>query len=132
VEGLVGRIRAGGFDGTPDTPASLARLLADAARERMSGLAAVEDALRAHVGVLLASGDPRHIGLALTHIDVEARAGSPVAIALVREAYDRVDSPEWSAWTGREPDAAAALRDEVLQVADQAARRIASSTCGAG
>ena len=127
-----GRIRAGAFDGSPDTPASLARLLADAARDRAPGLAAIEDALRAHVGALLTSGDPRRIGLALTHIDVEARAGAPIAITLVREAYAAVDSAAWTASTAADGGTAGALRDEVLLVADQAARRIASGTCGAG
>ncbi len=126
------RIRGGTFDGSPESPAALARLLADAARARAPGLAALEEALRAHVGALLRSGDPRGIGLALTHLDVEARAGAPVAVTLFREAYAAVDSPEWSAWAEREPGTAAPLRDEVLLVADQAARRIASGTCGAG
>jgi hypothetical protein len=127
-----GRILAGAFDGAPDTPASLARQLADAARAHQPGLAALEDALCAHVRTLLRSGDAHRIGLALTHIDVEARAGAPVAVALFREGYASVDSPEWAAWAVRDADTAARLRDEVLEVADQAARRIASGTCGAG
>jgi hypothetical protein len=127
-----GRIRDGAFDGSPDTPASLARLLADAARGNAPGLAALEDALLAHVGALLRSGDPRRIGIGLTHIDVEARAGAPVAVALFREGYASVDSPEWAAWAARDPEAAGRLRDEVVQVSDEAARRIASGTCGAG
>jgi hypothetical protein len=127
-----GRIRTGAFDGSPDTPASLARLLADAARIDAPGLAALEDALLAHVGTLLRSADPRRIGLALTHIDVEARAGAPVAIALFREGYASVESAEWTAWAASDADAAARLRTEVEAVADEAARRIASGTCGAG
>jgi hypothetical protein len=132
LDGVADRIRAGGFDGSPDSPASLARLLADAARSQEPGVAAVEDALCAHVGALLRSGDPRRVGLALTHMDVEARAGAPVGLTLVREAYAALDSAEWSAWAARDADTAAPLRDEVLLVADQAARRIASGTCGAG
>ncbi len=127
-----GRIRDGAFDGSPDTPASLARLLADAARGNAPGLAALEDALLAHVGALLRSGDPRRIGIGLTHIDVEARAGAPVAVALFREGYASVDSAEWAAWAATDAAAADRLREEVLQVADEAARRIASGTCGAG
>jgi hypothetical protein len=127
-----GRIRTGAFDGVPESPASLARLLADAARAHAPDIAALEEALRAHVGALLTSGDRQRIGLALTHLDVEARAGAPVAVTLLREAYASVDSPEWLAWAAREPDTAAALREEILSVADQAARRIASGTCGAG
>lgn len=129
---VAARIRAGGFDGSPDTPASLARLIADAARAHEPGIAVLEEALRIHVGTLLRSGDPARIGLALTHIDVEARAGAPVAVALFREGYASVESPEWVAWAARDAEAAARLRDEVLLVADQAARRIASGTCGAG
>jgi hypothetical protein len=127
-----GRIRAGAFDGSPDTPASLARLLADAARAGAPDLAALEDALVAHVRGLLRSGDSRRIGLALTHIDVEARSGAPVAVALFREGYASVESTEWAAWAASDLGTAARLRDEVLEVADQAARRIASGTCGAG
>jgi len=129
---VAARIRAGGFDGSPETPASLARLLADAARAHESGVTALEDALCAHVGALLRSGDSRLVGLALTHIDVQARAGAPVGLTLVREAYASVESAEWSAWAAREADTATPLREEVLLVADQAARRIASGTCGAG
>jgi hypothetical protein len=129
---VAARIRAGGFDGSPDTPAALARLLADAARAHEPGIAAVEEALRVHVAGHLRSGDPRRISLALTHIDVEARAGAPVAVALFREGHASVDSPEWAAWATRDADTATPLRDEVLLVADQAARRIASGTCGAG
>lgn len=129
---VAARIGAGSFDGSPETPASLARLLADAARAHEPGIAALEDALCTHVRTLLRSGDARRIGLALTHIDVAARAGAPVAVALFREGYASVDSPEWAAWATRDADTAARLRDEVLLVADQAARRIASGTCGAG
>lgn len=131
-DAMAARIRAGGFDGSPETPASLARLLADAARAHESGLAAVEEALCAYVGGLLRSGEPRLVGLALTHLEVEARAGAPVAVTLLREAYASVDSAEWSAWARRDAEAATPLREEVLLVADQAARRIASGTCGAG
>jgi hypothetical protein len=129
---VAARIRAGGYDGSPETPASLARLLADAARSHAPGVSALEEALRAHVGALLRSGDARRINLALTHIDVEARAGAPVAVALFREGYASVESEEWAAWAARDGETAAPLRDEVLLVADQAARRIASGTCGAG
>ena len=125
------KIRAGGFDGHPNTPASLARLLADAARDCAPNLAVLEDALRTHVGALLASADSRRIGTALTHLDVTARAGAPVARTLIDEAYGAVASAEWSAWAERDAATAGRLRIEVEAVADEAAQRIASGTCGA-
>jgi hypothetical protein len=126
------RIRDGAFDGAPGTPAGLARALADAARAHTDGRERLEEALHDHVRTHLRSGDAHRIGIALTHLDVEARAGSPVALVLVQEAYASVDSEEWTAWAARDAVAAERLRIEVEVVADEAARRIASGTCGAG
>jgi hypothetical protein len=126
------RIRDGAFDGSPGTPAALARSLADAARAHTPGHERLEAALRDHVRAHLRSGDPHRIGIALTHIEVQARTGSPVAPALVREAYASIDSEEWTLWATRDAAAAERLRIEVELVADGAARRIASGTCGAG
>jgi hypothetical protein len=128
---LAARIRAGNYDGTPSSPAELARLLVDAARDDMAGRDAIDDALRAHVAAALRSAEPRRVGIALTHVDVEARAGGPVARALIDEVYAAVDSPEWAAWAARDPDSAARMRSDVEAVADDAARRIASGICGA-
>jgi hypothetical protein len=126
------RIREGAFDGSPGTPAALARALADAARARTPGHEQLEDAMRDHVRAHLRSGDRHRVGIALTHIDVQARAGSPAALALVREAYASIESEEWTVWATRDAAAAERLRIEVELVADQASRRIASGTCGAG
>jgi hypothetical protein len=96
---LAAAIRSGAYDGTPYAPAELARTLADARREDLDA------ALRDHVRDALRSADTRRVGIALTHLDVTARAGAIVARALIDVAYDAV--------------------------ADDAARRIVSGTCGA-
>lgn len=124
-------IRTGGFDGTPHAPAELARHLADAARDDLAGRDALNEALRAHVAEALRSADPRRVSVALTHLDVCARAGAPVARVLLDEAYAAVAAPAWIAWAAREPEAASTLRSEVEAVADDAARRIVSGVCGA-
>jgi hypothetical protein len=108
-------IRAGEFDGTPQAPAELARLLADARRDDL------DTALCEHVRALLQSAEPRNVSVALTHLDVTARAGAPVARALLDEAYAAASTAGYPA----------ALRTEVEAVADDAARRIVSGTCGA-
>jgi hypothetical protein len=112
---LAASIRAGDYDGAPHAPAELARLLADARRDDLDA------ALRDHVAALLRSADSRRISVALTHLDVTARAGAAVARALLDEAY---------AAAGR-ADFPADLRAEVEGVADEAARRIVSGSCGA-
>jgi hypothetical protein len=123
------QIRDGAFDGVPHAPASLARLLADTdGPERRQ----IEEALRQHVGAHLSSADPGRVSLGLTHLEVAARAGVPIALALVSEAHASLASAAWARWAAMDPGAADAQRTEVEQVADQAARRIASATCGAG
>ena len=91
----------------------------------------LDAALRDHVREALRSVDPMRVGIALTHLDVTARAGAGVARALIDEAYAAVVAPEWAAWASRDPEAAARLRTEVEAVADDAARRIVSGICGA-
>jgi hypothetical protein len=118
-------IRAGAFDGTPHAPAELARILAEARREDLDA------ALRDHVRAALRSADARRVGTALTHLDITTRAGAAVARALIDEAYAAPAAPAWAALSTRDPEGAARLRAEVEQVADDAARRIASGTCGA-
>ena len=125
-------IRRGAFDGQPCAPVELARCLVEAQRVQIAGRERLDEALRTHVRAALRSGDVSRINTALTHIEVCARAGAPIAGALVREAHAATGSAEWHAWTGREPEAAARMRTEVEQVADETARRIASATCGAG
>jgi hypothetical protein len=68
----------------------------------------------------------------LTHIEVCARAGAPIAGALLGEARSATGSAEWETWADREPEEAARMRAEVEGVGDATARRIASATCGAG
>jgi hypothetical protein len=125
-------IRGGAFDGQPCAPVELARYLVEAQREQVAGRERLEEALRTHVRAALRSGDVNRINTALTHVDVCARAGASIAIALIREAHAATGSAAWNAWAAREPEPAARLRIEVEQVADEAARRIASGTCGAG
>lgn len=125
-------IRGGAFDGTPCAPAGLASSLVEAQREHVTGAERLDEALRTHVRAALRSSDVRRINTALTHLEVCARAGAPIARALLREAQTATGSAEWKAWADREPDAAARTRAEVEQVADETARRIASATCGAG
>ena len=125
-------IRCGAFDGQPCAPVELARYLVEAQREQIAGRERLDEALRTHVRAALRSGEVSRINIALTHIEVCARAGAPIAIALVREAHAATGSAEWKAWTDREPEAAARARTEVEDVADETARRIASATCGAG
>jgi hypothetical protein len=127
----VSRITVGDYDGTPESPAALARLLADAARDELAGREALDEALREHVATALRSADPRRVSVALTHLDVSARAGAPVARTLLDEAYAAVGAPAWTEWAARDPDAAALLRAEVEGVADDVARRIVSGVCGA-
>ena len=125
-------IRGGAFDGTPSSPAELAAYLNEAQRRHVPGLERLAEALRTHVRTALRSSEIRRINTALTHIDVCARAGVPIAIVLVREVHAATKSADWKAWLEREPDVAARMRAEVEEVADDAARRIASGTCGAG
>ncbi|MEO5822318.1 MAG: hypothetical protein ABIT71_17565 [Vicinamibacteraceae bacterium] len=125
-------IRGGAFDGTPCSPAELAHYLVEALRQHVAGTERLDEALRTHVRAALRSGDVGRINTALTHVEVTARAGAPIALALVREAHTATGSTEWRTWTAREPDAAERLRIEVEEVADATARRIASATCGAG
>ena len=80
----------------------------------------------------LRSGEVARVNTALTHLDVCARAGAPVAGSLLREARAATGSAQWQTWTGRDPDEAARMRVEVEEAADDAARQIASGTCGAG
>jgi hypothetical protein len=108
-------IRAGHYDGRPHAPAELARLLADARDD------VLDAALRAHVAADLRSADPGRVGVALTHLEVCARAGAAVARALLDEAFAAAGDPAYPA----------ALRTEVEAVADDAARRIVSGICGA-
>jgi len=125
-------IRRGAFDGQPCAPAELARFLVEAQREQVTGRERLDEALRTHVREALRSGEADRINTALTHIEVCARAGAPIAIALVREAHAAAGSADWKAWADRDPEAAARTRAEVEAVADETARRIASGTCGAG
>jgi hypothetical protein len=125
-------IRGGAFDGQPSSPAELARYLVEAQHGSAAGRERLDEALRTHVRAGLRSGDAGRINTALTHVEVCARAGAPIAIALVREAHAATGSAEWKAWAGRDADTADRLRVEVDQVADATARRIASATCGAG
>lgn len=125
-------IRAGAFDGKPCAPVELARCLALMHLESMTGRDIVDEALGEHVRLALRSGDTGRIGTALTHVEVTARAGAPIAGMLVREAHAATTSAEWVSWSEREPETAATQRAEVEGVADATARRIASGTCGAG
>jgi hypothetical protein len=125
MTGLARAIRAGAYDGTPHAPAELARMLAEA-RD-----ADLEAALRDHVRDALESAVAARVGVALTHLDVCARAGAAVARILLDVAYAAVSAPAWQAWAVGEPEAAARLRAEVEGVADDAARRIVSGVCGA-
>lgn len=129
---LAGQILAGAFDGTPRAPVELARLLVDAHRTGLAGRERLDDALRTHVRDCLRSANARRVDIGLTHLEVTTRIGAPVAVSLVREAHDSVGDAAWAAWAKREPVAAGRMRVEVETVADQAARRIASATCGAG
>jgi hypothetical protein len=125
-------IRAGAFDGKPCAPAELGRCLALMQHASMTGREVVDEAVREHVRLALRSGDTGRIGTALTHVEVIARAGAPVARELVSEAHAATTSAEWESWRERDPGTAAAQRAEVEAVADAAARRIGSGTCGAG
>jgi hypothetical protein len=91
-----------------------------------------DDALRARVREDLRSADARRIGKALDHIDAAARAGAPVASALVQDADAALASPGWRAWAERDPDAAARSRADADAVITDAWRTIARWTCGAG
>ena len=125
VPALAGRIQAGDYDGAPHAPAELARILVEARHEDLDA------ALREHVRAALQSADAGRVGVALTHLDVTARAGAPVARTLIDEAYAAVGAAGWIAWAARDAEAAARLRAEVEAVADDAARRIVSGICGA-
>ena len=88
-------IRRGAFDGQPCAPVELARYLVEAQREQVAGRERLDEALRTHVRAALRSGDVSRINTALTHIEVCARAGAPIAGALVREAHAATGSAEW-------------------------------------
>jgi hypothetical protein len=130
AEVIARQIRAGAFDGMPHAPASLPALLADTPADS-SERHQLEDALRFHVGTHLRSADPRRIDLGLTHLEIAARAGAPVAITLVIDARESLADSVWTTWAARDPETAERFRSEVETVADQAAQRIASGTCGA-
>jgi hypothetical protein len=124
-------IRVGAFDGAPRAPVELARCLAIMHAESMAHRDQIDDALRSHVRVALRSGDTKRINDALTHVEVTARTGAPVAATLMGEAHASITSAEWVDWAAREPGTAERMRAEVEAVADDTARRIASGTCGA-
>ena len=91
-----------------------------------------DDALRDRIRDDLRSADPSRIAAALSEVDAAARAGSPVASALVLDADAALASPEWRAWVERDPDAAARARADADAVITAAWRTIARWTCGAG
>jgi hypothetical protein len=91
-----------------------------------------DEELRAHLRTELRSADPRRIADALSQVDAAARAGAGVASGLVQDADAALASPEWQAWTARDPDAAARAKADADTVITEAWRTIARWTCGAG
>ncbi len=91
-----------------------------------------DDALRARIRDDLRSVDPLRIGAAISEVGAAARAGLPVASTLVLDADAALASPEWRAWTERDPEAAARARADADAVIADAWRTIARWTCGAG
>jgi hypothetical protein len=109
-------ISEGSFDGEPSSPRDLARYLADAHKEDLSGWEDINEALRRHMRRCLRSGDKGNIFTAMNHIKAAADEGAPVLVALLNEASSVEGTAEWVAWEKREPGAAegaAVLLDEV-------------------
>jgi hypothetical protein len=98
----------------------------------MTDQALTDEALRARLRDELRSADARRISQALDGIDAAARAGMPVASALVQDADAALASPEWRAWAERDPEAATRARADAESVITAAWRTIARWTCGAG
>ena len=95
-------ISNGVFDGKPSSPQDLARYLADAHKERLSGWDPVNEALRAHVRSYLRSGDKNNVDIALQHIQAAADARAPVLVALLDEANGVSGTAEWDDWKKRD------------------------------
>ncbi len=114
-------IHAGVFDRKTSSPTDLARYLADAHKEGLSGWESVNDALRGHVRHWLRSGDREKVVVAMDHVRAAADAGAPVLASLLREANGVSGTAEWADWRKRDPDAAEWMKWYVIEFAKEAA-----------
>jgi hypothetical protein len=114
-------VYAGTFDGEPSTPTDLARYLADAHKEGLSGWDSINQALRNHVRECLRSGDEKKVFVAMDHVQAAADAGAPVLAALLRETEGVSATAEWNNWKERDRDTAARMQWYVFEFATEAA-----------
>jgi TIR domain len=91
-------IYEGGFDGESSSPIYLARFMASAHKEGLSGWGGVQLDLRNHVRSLLRSADKNKVDIAMEHIKAAADAGAPVLGALLAEADGVSGTSEWNDW----------------------------------
>jgi hypothetical protein len=113
-------IEAGVFDGRRSSPMDLARYLADAHKEGLSGWQPASEALRSHVRHGLRSGDEAKVRMATNHLRAAADAGAPVLAALLTEAQHAMGSAEWNDWRKRDDDDAERMRRFVSEVVKEA------------
>jgi hypothetical protein len=114
-------IHTGAFDGKPSSPDQLARYLADAHKEGLSGWEPVSEALRSHVRGYLRSGDKNKVVLAIHHVKAAADAGAPALASLLRETEGVAGTYEWNRWKERQPDTAEWMKWYVVLFAQEAA-----------
>jgi hypothetical protein len=114
-------IHDGVFDGKPSSPQDLARYLADAHKEGLSGWGPISEALRSHVRKYLRSGDKNNVVLAMDHVRAAADAAAPVLASLLRETEGVSGTAEWNDWRKREPDDAEWMQWYVFETAKEAA-----------
>jgi hypothetical protein len=113
-------IESGSFDGKPNSPADLARYVADASKEGLRGWDSINDALRNHVRRYLRSGDKQNVVVAADHIKAAADHGTPVLQVLLREADGVSGTAEWKAWEQRDQETAEWMGWYVFEVAREA------------
>lgn len=113
-------IETGSFDGKPNSPADLARYLADANKEALRGWEGIHDALRSHVRGYLRSGDKQNVVVAADHIMAAADQGSPVLELLLSEANGVSGTYEWNDWKRRDPKTAEWIGWYVFEVCKEA------------
>jgi len=113
-------VQAGCFDGKPNSPADLARYLADASKEKLRGWDSINDALRNHVRSYMRSGNKENVVISADHIMAAADQGAPVLQILLREADGVSGTAEWKDWEQSDRETAEWMQWFVFEVAKEA------------
>ncbi len=109
------------FDRKPGSPFTLAKHMADARADGLSGWDPIYEAVRSHVRKRLRCGEKSNVETGIDHIRAAADRGSPALAVLLSQARGVSGTAEWDDWRRKDPKTAEWMECYLHSMAQEAA-----------